>query len=314
MPSRYILKSETMTQFESTSIPTFETYQMRQPHPNRLMGGAYEIGLERRYSQPNYPLVTVITVVYNAADTIAATIQSVLTQTYGNLDFIVIDGGSTDGTLEVIRRHENRLSLWLSEPDNGIYDAMNKGISMIEDEESYILFLNADDYLADANSIERIISRSRYEDFLYGKIALMDEGFLVHLGHPHTKQSLAFGMAFHQATLTKCRVFRKLGLFDTRYRLAADYEFAVRVFSNAVTTRFVYETVSVMRIGGASNKHFRESFSEKKHIIIRYYTGFQRLMALGCINCYDLPRNTIGQVLTRLGVLKYWRALKLHVK
>lgn len=120
------------------------------------------------------PLVSVITVVYNGKGFIEETIQSVISQTYNNIEYIIVDGGSTDGTLDIIKKYENDINLWISEPDNGIYDAMNKGINLAKGE--WLNFLNAGDSFVDNNVLENIFTAELTDSTLiYGDIIALKE-------------------------------------------------------------------------------------------------------------------------------------------
>ena len=134
----------------------------------RLDGGARTRG---RLAEGTFerPLVSVITVVFNGARHLEETITAVASQTYPNLEHIVIDGGSTDGTIDILRRYDDKLGYWMSEPDAGLYDAMNKGVALVEDPDSYILFANADDSLYSPDAIERAIALGTGADLVYGK-------------------------------------------------------------------------------------------------------------------------------------------------
>ena len=117
----------------------------------------------------NTPLITVVTVVYNGVEFLEKTILNVLGQDYPNIDYIIIDGGSTDGTLDIIRKYEDKISKWISEPDQGIYDAMNKGIKLATGE--WINFMNAGDYFYEKETLYKVFGGSeRYDgvDILYG--------------------------------------------------------------------------------------------------------------------------------------------------
>src|SRR5262245_23017238 len=118
--------------------------------------------------------VTVVTVVRNGAATLERTIHSVLAQRGTDLDYLIVDGDSTDGTRDVIRRYQGRLR-WLSEPDRGLYDAMNKAVRRVADPGRYVMFLNADDTFAADDAVERLLVASRGEDLLYGRMERHDE-------------------------------------------------------------------------------------------------------------------------------------------
>ncbi|HUQ20714.1 MAG TPA: glycosyltransferase, partial [Gemmatimonadaceae bacterium] len=123
---------------------------------------------------PPRPRVSVITVVRNAAEGIEHTIQSVLDQSYDNIEYIVIDGASTDGTTDIIKGYADRIDKFVSEPDRGIYDAMNKGIDFVSDPESYVIFTNAGDRLFSPRAIEQAVAKGRGADLVYGKMRLTD--------------------------------------------------------------------------------------------------------------------------------------------
>ena len=120
------------------------------------------------------PAVTVITVVRNGAATVGASVESVLAQSHRPLEHLIVDGGSTDGTLEILRRYGERVR-WISEPDRGLYDAMNKGLDLVRDPARYVIFLNADDSFHAPDALARAFALSDREDFLYGRLERLDE-------------------------------------------------------------------------------------------------------------------------------------------
>ena len=155
------------------SAPTLQEYFARPPHPTRRQGGwrLRRPGSHERDARgttgvppvpPARPLVSVITVVYNGQATLERAIGSVLQQTYPHIEYIVIDGGSTDGTLETIQRYDDRIALWLSEPDSGIFDAMNKGLALATG--SYMAILNCDDYYP-PRAVESVVARISNQSF-----------------------------------------------------------------------------------------------------------------------------------------------------
>jgi glycosyltransferase involved in cell wall biosynthesis len=256
------------------------------------------------------PLVSVITVVFNGADHLQAAIDAVASQTYPRIQHIVIDGASTDGTVSIIEKNQSRLAYWKSEPDRGLYYAMNKGIELVTDAESYVLFANADDALFSPDAIEQMIAKSSSEDVVYGKMLFSDGSISGMLGREVTLSDLAHETLCHPATFVRRRVFDKVGKFDTSYRIAADYDFIVRCFSAGVTTRFVDVVVSRMRMGGLSDDRFMLSCRERKEVIRRRFPLFQRLAGVWQVNLYDIPRNAARRFLAQAGLLGRWRALK----
>jgi len=256
------------------------------------------------------PLVSVITVVFNGAEHLQAAIDAVSNQTYPHIQHIVIDGGSTDGTVSVIERNHAKLAFWKSEPDGGLYDAMNKGVDQVTDPESYVLFANADDSLFSPDAVEQVIAHSSGEDLVYGKMVFSDGEMSGMLGREVKLDDLARETLCHPATFVKRRVFDKVGKFDTRFRIAADYDFIVRCFAAGVTTRFVDVVVSRMRMGGLSDDRFMLSCSERKEVIRRRFPLMQRLAGVWQVNLYDIPRNAVRRFLAQAGLLGHWRALK----
>src|SRR3989442_11126280 len=176
------------------------------------------------------PGVSVITVVRNGARTIEASVESALAQTHRPLEHLVVDGGSTDGTVAILRRHGERIR-WISEPDRGLYDAMNKGVSLVLDPARYVIFLNADDTFHAPDAVARALALSDREDLLYGRLERFDEelGDRDVIGRPVTSRDLLFGMkCHHQTILCRRRVFDRIGAFRLDYRIAADYDWVVR--------------------------------------------------------------------------------------
>jgi glycosyltransferase involved in cell wall biosynthesis len=256
------------------------------------------------------PLISIITVVHNGGQTLEQTIKSVLDQTYTNIDFLIIDGASTDNTLDIIKKYDSRLKYWISEKDNGIFYAMNKGITAVIDKNSFLLFLNADDYLYDSKTIETVVSQISDEDFIYGKIQSVGDSICVCLGQELTFNELPVNMIQHQATFVKRKLFDEAGLFDTSYKIAADYEFGIRILKNHSKIKFIDVVVAVMRMGGAGSKNYMTTFREKCRVISNYYRGFIRLKALLFINLYEMPKHFLSNLLHKIGLLHIWRKWK----
>lgn len=259
------------------------------------------------------PGVAVITAVRDAATTLERTLESVARQSWRPLAHIVVDGASRDGTRAILERHGPRVR-WISEPDRGLYDAMNKGLAMVEDPGAYVLFLNADDTLHAEDAIERALAAAAGEDLVYGLLQRFDEE-LDHrdvIGREVTSRDLVLGMrCHHQAMLTRAPVFRRVGGFDLRYRIAADYDWAVRAFlDGAVTKRFVPVVVSTMRRGGLSDRRYLASVRERWHIVRRHYPAGELLRYTLWTGFGDYLRYGAQQVLRRLGLLNAARGVK----
>ena len=215
--------------------------------------------LEGKYKQSlkNKPLVTVITVVYNNEETLERCIKSVLEQTYDNIEYIVIDGGSSDGTLDIIEKYADSIDYFISEPDEGIYYAMNKGITLASGD--YLNFMNSDDCFREDSTISSIIKSTflNLNTIYYGKImyfkdgkeyresweSMVDENILV--GYPIPHQSVFAGK----------NVFNTIGEFDTKYKIAADYEWYIRANGKKIHFHNTKSVVSNYSIGGASSSN-----------------------------------------------------------
>lgn len=254
--------------------------------------------------------VSVVTAVFNGAEHIEQTIKAVAGQTYPNIGHIVVDGGSTDGTVEILERYSDVLAYWVSEPDGGVYHAMNKGIDLVTDPESYILFANSDDHLYSAEAIQRVIDASSGEDLVYGRMVLTDGVYSGIAGKRVELDDLATETLCHPATFVRRKIFDSVGKFDTGYVIAADYDHMVRCFAAPVSTRFVDVIVSTMRMGGLSEEKFMLSCRERKQVIRRRFPLFPRLRGVWQVNLYDIPRNTARRWIDRAGLLGRWRALK----
>jgi glycosyltransferase involved in cell wall biosynthesis len=210
------------------------------------------------------PLITVITAVFNGAKTLERSILSVINQSYDNLEYIIIDGASGDGTLDIIRRYEEAIDYWVSEPDGGIYDAWNKGIRLAGGD--WLAFLGADDiYLPGALNAygEAIAGRSdRRLEYISSRVNLTQGAKVIRTigGHWSWKSLRRYMNVAHVGSLHSRALFERYGLFDTSYKIGGDYEFLLRPKAGLRATFMNSITVN-MGIAGASNNNllgFRE--------------------------------------------------------
>jgi glycosyltransferase involved in cell wall biosynthesis len=263
-------------------------------------------------ASPVPPPVTIITVVRNARATLERTILSVLAQRHPDLAYLIIDGSSTDGTLEVIRRHHSRLR-WLSEPDRGLYDAMNKGVGLVTDRGRYVMFLNGDDTFAADDAVARLLGGAEGEDLVYGLLERHDEstGYRDVVGGELPRRRLTYGMIPHQALFCRRRVFDDLGGFDLRYRIAADYDWLTRAYARpGLSRRFVPVVVSVMKRGGLSDRLYPRLVRERWDIV-RRHRGRADLVAYSLwAAVVEYPRFLAQRILRRLGLLDRVRRLR----
>jgi putative colanic acid biosynthesis glycosyltransferase len=211
------------------------------------------------------PLVSVITVTYNAARSLPACLESVAGQTYRGVEHVVVDGGSTDGTLDVLRAWDERLAWWVSEPDRGIYDAMNKGIDAARGE--WIYFLGADDTLAAPDVVERCLPHLRSGVALvYGDVRYSTGQRLRSIAGP---ELLIGNTVHHQGALYAARVFDGWR-YDPTFRLIADYELNLRLYLAKEPRVRADVVIADCAEAGASRTRIRQSFREMNAIRRRH--------------------------------------------
>lgn len=209
--------------------------------------------------------ISIITAIYNRADTVAQCLDSVANQSYLNREHVVIDGASNDDTLKILQSHRAPIATLVSEPDHGIYDALNKGVSMATGD--VIGLLHADDlYASDqvlatvAAAFENPNVQAVYGDLQYVSRADLSRVIRYWRAGDFSKVKLSCGwMPPHPALFLRREVYQRFGLFNTRYRIAADYDFMLRVLSKLTSDQVVYlpEVLVKMRVGGASNRSIR---------------------------------------------------------
>jgi glycosyltransferase involved in cell wall biosynthesis len=205
--------------------------------------------------------ISIITVTFNSARTIEQTIKSVIGQTYKNIEYIIVDGGSTDSTLSIIDRYRNYLSKFVSEKDNGIYDALNKGIRMATGD--VIGILHSDDFYIDDHVIEKVVSSfsknasdAVYADLYYVGVENTDK--IVRKWHSGNYSHGMFvngWMPPHPTFFVKREIYTKYGSFDLQFKSAADYELMLRlIHKNKIKLGYLNEFIVKMRVGGKSNQ------------------------------------------------------------
>lgn len=192
----------------------------------------------------NNPKISVITAVWNDAEHIEKTIQSVLSQTFPDIEYIIIDGGSNDGTVDVIEKYADKIAYWVSESDKGVYDAMNKGIAASTGD--FVIFMNSGDTFHSMDAIEKMISDSESSNSLiYGNVSVKYwDGVVVEKPHEFFKTFMKFkGVGIcHQTVFFPGEIIRKMK-YDLSYRIASDYDLMYRMWKNGIN--FVYRDVVV---------------------------------------------------------------------
>jgi len=205
--------------------------------------------------------ISVITAVYNSRDTIAAALESVLAQTYPQVETVVVDGGSTDGTAEILARYRPRTSRIVSEPDDGIYDALNKGIRLSSGD--VVGFLHADDLFASNDVLTAVAGafddptvEAVYGDLVYVRRRVVGNVVRKWRASPYRAESIRRGwMPPHPTFYVRRSVYERVGGFDTRYRIAADYDSILRIlFVARAKATYIPKVLVRMRMGGVSNR------------------------------------------------------------
>jgi glycosyltransferase involved in cell wall biosynthesis len=222
------------------------------------------------------PKLSIITVVYNSEQFIERTIQSVLGQTYSNIEYIIIDGGSSDKTIDLIKKYNSLSGNWISEKDNGLYDAMNKGLSRVNGD--YVCFLNSGDTFFSNDTIEKVFSGiSELPDVIYGETIIVDsDGNEIGLRRLKAPDNLSWksfkkGMLVcHQSIYVKSTEAEK---YNLKYKYSADFDWVLKVLKNAKTIHNSNLVLTRFLDGGINKKNIRKGLYERFEIMAHYY-GF----------------------------------------
>jgi len=213
--------------------------------------------------------ISIITSVYNNKATIKDAIESVLSQTYGNIEYIIVDGASGDGTVEVVQSYGNKITKFVSEPDKGIYDGLNKGLSLATGD--VIGFLHSDDLYENAKVLEELAKAfdegvdAVYGDLVYTAKEDTSKVLRYWKSRDFDKSLLAKGwMPAHPTFFVRKEVYEKYGNFDTSFRIAADYDFMLRVLSAGINVTYLPKILYKMRVGGESNKSIKNIIQKSK--------------------------------------------------
>lgn len=215
--------------------------------------------------------ISIITSVFNNKQTISESIDSVLSQTYSNIEYIIIDGASTDGTVDIIKQYYNKISTFISEPDKGIYDGLNKGISLATGD--VVGFLHSDDLYQNNKVIETVVEAfKQYEvDSIYGDLTYVDKVDTNKVirywvsGDFSLKKLRRGWMPPHPTFFVKRSVYEQAGNFDTGFKIAADYDLILRCLGkHKVSTHYIPDILIKMRVGGESNKSLKNIIQKSK--------------------------------------------------
>ena len=233
----------------------------------------------------NTPSLSVITVVYNNVKDIERTVRSVTEQTYKHIEYIVVDGGSTDGTLEIIHQYKEKITRLISEQDNGIYDAMNKGLAMASGD--YVLFMNSGDEVYARDTVEKVFASADGADIYYGETEMFDENW-ISLGRRRHKvpdklsvKSFKYGMSVsHQAIYIRRSIAEH---YDLQYKLSSDIDWILNALRRAKKIVNTRQYVAKYLVGGMSKKRHKDSLLERFVIFSKHFGIYPTLINHGVI-------------------------------
>lgn len=279
---------------------------------SKMEGGSRTRPGGRRSSSPDQPLVSVLTVVKNGERYVETAIQSVLGQTYPNIEYVVVDGQSTDSTLDIVRKYDDRISYWISEPDNGLYDAINKGIALSTGE--IVGIINSDDWY-DNRCVELIVGCFKEDPELgivHGDLGIWNQdGAMETILKPRRgRVAMLVSLPLNFPTCFIARsIYSKHGVFHTKYRISADYDLILRAYQSKVKFRYLDRILAHRRLGGVSDRPGAFEIARRE--------GYEVKRALG-LSSWDSAVGAIwGSVLGRafqilqntklLGVVSFYR-------
>lgn len=234
--------------------------------------------------------ISIITTTYNSESTIRDTIESVLSQTYKNIEYIIIDGKSADGTIDIIKEYESKFNgrmRWISESDRGIYDAMNKGIALAEGD--VIGLLNSDDFYTSNDVLSIIAKEIEGVDAIYGDIHYVSPNNLKKCIRYYSSKNfriwkMRFGfMPGHPSFYCRPKIYKKYGNFDLNFRTAGDFDILLRfLYLKKIKTKYVNKDFVTMRTGGETSSGFqsyKKSYMDRRRIFRKYGLHYNLFMA-----------------------------------
>ena len=230
------------------------------------------------------PKFSIITVTFNAGKVLEKTIQSVINQSYKHVEYIIVDGASKDNTLEIAERYRNRINTLVSEPDKGLYDAMNKGIRLATGD--YLCFLNAGDTFHNNETLQHMVNTLKNEtlpDVIYGQTAIVDaNGHFLHMRRKSAPEKLTWksfqnGMLVcHQALFAR-RTLALAHPYDLQYRFSADFDWCIRLMKKAKCLHNTRLTIIDYLNEGMTTRNHRASLKERFHIMVKHYGLFSTM-------------------------------------
>jgi glycosyltransferase involved in cell wall biosynthesis len=269
-----------------------------------IKGGLRMRGIFKKSSQ-NRPLISVVTVVYNRARELETTILSVANQTYDNVDYVIVDGGSSNDTLDVIKKYDTNINYWISESDKGIYDAMNKAID--EACGDWIIFMNAGDCFYSKDVLENVFGKQTFQaDIVYGKTIVQYQGFQAPFKHFPLAQIWKYTPFSHQSAFIKFSLMKDYK-YDLNYKIGADHDFFYKAYMSKKTFQYIDEIICLFDgRDGATKKQIVQAIKDKMNIALKYdYTLSKKLyfkMYLLYVNINIFIKRLLGAKLVNLAI------------
>jgi glycosyltransferase involved in cell wall biosynthesis len=279
--------------------PLLSSYS-NEPGPGSLKGGLRCKGVIGT-SNADSPLVSVITIVRNGESTLPRTAQSVISQDYPWVEYIIVDGQSTDGTLDVLRAHDNLIALWVSEPDTGISDAFNKGIAFARGE--IIGLLNSDDWY-EPGAISAAVATMQREDVavVCGKLQYWEENhktYLVTSDPGLLDRGMTVG---HPTVFVRRDAYQQYGLFRLNFRLAMDYEWLLRAKTKSARFATIDRCLSNMQGGGVGDHRWRKSQREVAKARALHISGAATALAYNSYVARSIFKGFVRRSIDALGL------------
>jgi len=291
-------------------VPTIDEYLKIPTHPLRQTGGRCKV--DKSKCDSAHPLVTVFTAVKNRKSTLPKTITSVLSQSYPNIEYIVIDGASTDGTLDVLRKFDDKINLWISEPDCGTSDAFNKAISLAQGE--LIFWLSSDDWIGPGFIVTAVkMFLKTGVDFVFGNMVMYknEDPVMVCEGDKDYVKSIMTGNPCfnYPSMVIKKECFRSVGLFDMTLKYAGDYEWLLRVHQHGGKGHCENSLIVYRGVGGLGESHIVPSMLEQIRILKQYGLPKTKVLATSLYYFMRIGLGSIARLLLPPVVYRKIRAV-----
>lgn len=246
----------------------------------------------------NKPKVTIITVTYNAEKYIEETINNIINQDYPNIEYIIIDGGSRDNTVDIIKKYNSYITYWISEPDKGIYDAMNKGINVATGD--WINFMNAGDTFCEKNTISKVINEvTEKVDLISGDIYYIKNNNKEYLKAKGLENILNGMFCFHQTLFTRTQIMKEYH-FNIEFKIAGDYDFVLKCYMNQYKFKFLNFAIANFIADGLAENNSIKARIEDMFIQSKYLNDEQDIFNLSAYARFESLKPNNNRILAKL--------------